>query len=71
MFKKRYTEWVPLGSFSLGRVDYIALVKKNKKTSMLKFKTKRTHGNRMFSGCNPYFNVPIDIQAQWDEIISL
>lgn len=44
IFKKRLTKWIPLGSFDFSGVQYIVFVRKNIKTGMLKFKTKRING---------------------------
>ena len=65
--KKKYTNWIPLGSFS-HIADYVVMVKRNKKTGMLRFKTVRMHGMLHFGNCERFFTVKIDTQAAWDEI---
>jgi len=70
---KKYTKWYPLGNFSYGGKEYITLVKKNKKTGMLKFKTKRVNGWFFDAGYTHTF-LPsnlIDVQKSWDDIICL
>lgn len=72
MFKKHYTKWKPLGKFTFSGKEYITLIRKNRKTGMLKFKTIRVNG---FFGAMGYVNtfLPsnlIDTQKAWNEAIS-
>ena len=63
----KYTKWIPLGHFT-HIADYAVMVRRNKKTGMLKFKTVRMHGRLMFGNCEPFFRAKIDTQVAWDKI---
>lgn len=70
LFKSNYTKWIPLGSFSFQSKDYITYVKKNLKTGMMKFKTKRVNTFLFDSGCvdNVFTHNSINVQEAWEEI---
>lgn len=64
------TKWIPLGNFSFGGKDYITFTRKNLKSGMLYFKTKRV--NTWF-GFFPLVNsvIPrnlIDVKSAWEQI---
>jgi len=67
---KGKTKWIPLGNFEFGGRDYIVFVRKNKRTGMLKFRTKRVNFNWWSS--KTVYNILtddlIDVQKQWDAI---
>ena len=68
MFKKRYTKWLPLGSFGFDGTDFIVFVRRNLKTNMLSFKNKAV--NQRLGSCNntiiPYDL--IDVREAWKKI---
>jgi hypothetical protein len=70
MFNKKFTKWIPLGNYSWGGDnDYIVFARKNKKTGMIDFKTKRVQG--FWSNKNPFIPCDlIDVKAAWDNILS-
>ena len=42
MFKKKYTPWIPLANYTwAGNTDYIVFGRRNLKTGILSFKTRR------------------------------
>lgn len=69
---KRWTKWIPLGRMDFGGKDYVTLVRKNRKTGMLKFKTLRVNGWRL--GGSVYSFLPsdlIDTNEAWKQITEL
>lgn len=68
--KRNRTKWIPLGMFSFSGYDYVTFIRKNLKTGMLYFKTKRV--NRHFLAVNCVNNVLphnlINTQKVWDDI---
>lgn len=71
MFKKRFTQWIPLGNFTHGSYGYVTFVRKNIKTGMLYFKTKRTNGWYGVMRCtNPFMpHNLIDVKSAWEKIV--
>ena len=67
---KRYTKWIPLGNYCFADNDFIVFVKKNKRTGLMKFKTKRVCGRSIVDTFTNLI-LPsglIDVQKAWDEI---
>jgi hypothetical protein len=65
----KYTQWTALGCFSHGGVDFIVLIRKNNRTGMLFFKTKRV--NKTFFSMSSECVLPagmINTQEVWDEL---
>ena len=70
MFKKRYTKWVALGSFSFTNYDYVTFIRKNLKNGLLQFKTKKVNGWFGVLGCTSNFMPTslINTQKVWDDV---
>lgn len=66
MFRKRYTDWIPLGVNTFGDTHHVIMVRRNLKTGMMKFKSKRVQGFHHHKSFLPH-NL-IDVQKQWDLI---
>ncbi len=69
-FKRKLTKWIPLGRFTHGSHEHVTFVRKNLKTGMIYFKTKRTNSWIVAGICTTPFmptNI-IDTQKAWDEI---
>ena len=65
---KKYTKWIPLGTYSYGYTDYIVFVRKNLRNGMMQFKTKTAAGN--FTMYKHIF-IPVDLidtEAAWKTI---
>lgn len=72
MFIKNYTKWKPLGTMDYQGKEYVTMIRKNKKSGMLQFKTIRINGFLGDMGC-VYGFIPrtlIDTQKTWNEVIS-
>ena len=72
MFKKKYTKWQPLGNYEWDGTDRIVFVKKNLKTGMMKFKTRKVNSYLGAMSClNPILpSALIDVKKAWEEIVS-
>jgi hypothetical protein len=71
MFRKNYTKWIPLGSYTFnGGVDTLVLVRKNIKTGMLQFKQKKINAFSSTSSlvCSIFPKDLIDVKKQWEII---
>lgn len=68
MFKSKYTQWIPFGNHTHGYQHYITFVRKNLKSGMLEFKTKKVQTSFYYGTFLPQ-NL-IDVKKQWDDIIS-
>lgn len=68
--KKRFTKWVALGSYNFGGTDFVTFCRKNTKSGMMQFKTKRVNGWIGTGICRNSFLPPtlIDTQRVWNEI---
>lgn len=68
MRKGKFTEWIPLANYSWSsQTDYIVFARRNLKTGMIQFKTKRVinwWANK--SLCIPH-NL-IDVKTQWNKL---
>ena len=72
MFKKRYTNWTPLGSFDFQGKDYITFIRKSKKDGMIHFKTKRVNKPFGVNNCvnNVIFKNLIDTEKAWSKVVN-
>jgi len=72
MFKKRYTKWCALGSFTHLSYDYVTFIRKNLKNGLLQFKTKRVNGWFAVMQCTTPFMPSnlIDTGKVWNEVNS-
>jgi CRISPR/Cas system-associated endoribonuclease Cas2 len=68
LFKTNYTKWIPFGINSHAHQHYIVFVRKNKKTGMLQFKSKRIQTSFYYGYFVP--NDLIDVRDSWNKIIS-
>lgn len=71
--KKKYTKWIPLGSYSFSNeTQYVVFVRRNLKTDMLQFKTKQANPHPLRSVLvKPILNRElINTQEAWDKITS-
>jgi hypothetical protein len=67
-FFRKYTKWIPLGEFTFSSTQSIVMVRGDKKTGELFFKTKQI--NRNLWGFNhPIGKLPIDVTTQWNKLI--
>lgn len=66
MFRK-YTKWIPLGEFTFSNKQYVVMVRGNKKTGMLYFKSCRVNKS-FYDLCYPVGKLPVDVSAQWDKM---
>ena len=68
--KKRFTKWVALGSYNFAGTDFVTFCRKNTKSGMMQFKTKRVNGWIGTGICRNSFLPPtlIDTQRVWNEI---
>lgn len=66
-FKSKKTKWLPLGRYVHAGADYITFFRKNLKTGMMEFKTKRVNiNNRFDTSCYPILPVDlIDTKEAW------
>lgn len=65
-----FTKWIPLGAYTwAGNIDYIVFVRKNTRTGMMQFKTKRVQA--WWANKASFFPGIIDTQKAWDEITSV
>lgn len=70
LFKNNWTKWIPLGTFIWDNPQYIVLVRGNKKTGMLQFKTKRVNPLGISDCVRPILpQALIDPTTQWNEIL--
>ena len=72
MFKKRYTKWEQLGSFSFSSKDYVTFIRVNKKNGLPQFKTIRVNWFPLSMGCVSSI-LPanfMDVQKQWDKMFN-
>lgn len=65
----KYSNWIPLGSFSHGETDYIVFVRKNLNNGLMKFKTIRVNGKFTYSSVSSVLPADlIDVKKQWEII---
>lgn len=69
LFKRQFTEWIPLGIHTHGYVHYLVLVRKNKSNGMLQFKSRRVQKSHYCGIFIPYDL--IDVKTQWKIITEL
>jgi hypothetical protein len=68
MFWDKKTKWIPFGNYIYAGNDYIVFVRKNLKTGMLYFKTKRVQLRFSTRELMPF--KLIDVEKQWQIITS-
>ena len=66
LFKSNYTNWIPFGVYDYGSQHYMVFIRKNKKTGMLHFRTKKVQ--RSFWVGNFLPTDLINVKEQWDLI---
>lgn len=67
MFRK-YTKWIPFGAYSYGCREHMVFAKRNLKTGMIKFKTKRVNTG-LFTNDKEFIPIEmIDTQKAWDKL---
>ena len=71
MFKKKYTKWIPLGEYEFAGTQCLVMVRGNKKTGELYFKTKIVNKSPLFRASHPIGKLPIDVKEQWILITKL
>ncbi len=69
--KKNSTKWIPLGNYSHSETDYITFARKNIKTGMMYFKTKRVNGSLISFDNRVLISGLIDVAEQWSKLIKL
>jgi hypothetical protein len=69
MFRKKWTNWIPFGNYAHAETAYIVFVSKNKKTGIMRFKTKRVHGRFAFH--TQFVPVLIDVKEAWNKICNM
>lgn len=69
MIKRKLTKWKVMATYNQSGSDYIVFVRKNIKTGMMYFKTKRVGSPFV---CSYHFIVNlVDIQKTFDEMLAL
>ena len=70
MFNKKVTKWIPLGKWAWDGNEYVVMARRNLKTGMLRFKSKRV--NKHLLGYNhPVLPTDIiDVRKAWEELVS-
>lgn len=73
LFKSKFTKWIPLGNHEYAGVDYITFVRKNIKTGMMEFKTKRVNTNNPFdTSVHSVLNKSlINVSEAWNKITEM
>lgn len=68
MFKNHLTKWEVLATYNQSGTDYIVFFRKNKKTGMMYFKTKKV--GYPFVCSYSFTKNLVDIQTQFDAMLS-
>lgn len=67
LFKSNYTKWIPFGVNTHAYTHYMVFVRKNKKTGMLQFKSKKIQTSLFYGSFVP--NSLINVEDAWCKII--
>ena len=61
-------EWIPFTAYNFASIDFMVFAKR-KKNGMIKFRVKRMTGFPIQES-NFAHKIPLDINKQWDKILS-